>query len=532
MLEEKMKNIFSMFVVIMLVLGLGVTVSSAADKISVCIDGEVVDFSSTGQEPILENGRTLIPFKQAFESLGYTVNYDQTTKSATMSKDNVSVTIWQGKTDFQLSENGIIETKQLDVAAKITPTGRFVIPIKPVCEALGMEVIWENDYRAVFIFSDNNSKTNKETLIEKAKPKINPIQYNKDNALFQIEKGYGDGFIDKNGNIVIQPDKNIRSYEVDSEGFIEKFDPETKLTGYIDRTGEFQIKPQFYNTFPFSDGVAVVQYPDDHIEQSGDGSQGYLWRSIDNYSLIDNKGNKLFKFPEGVSPYEYHEGYCRVAIPVGDGFKYNYMDKTGKFINSEKYWSCGPFSDGAAVVGQIINGDQKYGVIDKNGKEILPIKYNDLGNFSGGLAKAFTYVNGQIRYGFIDKSGNWAIKPIYVVVQEEFSEGLVGVKTSNEEWMFIDNTGKTAIKLPGYILSTGIGEKGFSDGIAKVAGAGGIRYIDKNGNLISNEAFGLTSRSCENGLIRVTPQWTIWESLPFKYIDKKGNIVFDNTYPE
>ena len=48
------------------------TSSGIAGEISVNLDGELVEFS--GQEPVIVEGRTLIPLRGDFEQLGYDIS--------------------------------------------------------------------------------------------------------------------------------------------------------------------------------------------------------------------------------------------------------------------------------------------------------------------------------------------------------------------------------------------------------------------------------------------------------------------------
>lgn len=559
-----MKKLFAAFAMVaFLIIFLPIDSHAVENSgINVCVDGEEIDFNSTGQEPISEGGRILVPFRQIFELLGYTVTYDAVNKGATVSKGDLSVTIWQGRTDFLVVKKGIEETRQLDVAAKTTSAGRFVLPIRAVCEALEMDVEWNQDYECVFLFSNDESKTNKELLIEKAKPILNPVQYKKDNALFSIVTSDGNGFIDKTGKVIIPSTKGVADV-FDSEGYILKCDNETGLYGYIDRTGNYVIKPQFvYPTSSFYNGVAVVVFAENKIEKTldvvqPDGSISHGWSSSEIFSAIDNKGNRMFDYPEGVIPSNFSDGFSVVAIPsteVKNEFVYNYVDKTGKLINSEKYDQCLDFSEGRGIVSKRINGKTCRGAIDETGKLVVPFKsVASPGSYFEGLAVA-AISNGKdkagnplFKYGFVDKMGNWVIKPIYDGALH-FSEGLAavviddGTRLKGRELsrvgrlMFIDKTGKVVISMPpGYVITESNGCGLFFDGIAQVIKTGesyyeGFQYIDKKGNLITNEVFGDSSRACENGLIRVTEKEELG-SLPFKYIDKKGNVVYENPYP-
>ena len=79
-----------------------------------------------------------------------------------------------------------------------------------------------------------------------------------------VEIGDKYGYIDKTGNIAIQPEfGEVGSF---SEGLAVV--PSTNGKGYMDKTGKIAIAPQFTFAYPFSEGLAVVQ-------------MGFQWGYID-----------------------------------------------------------------------------------------------------------------------------------------------------------------------------------------------------------------------------------------------------------
>ena len=86
----------------------------AQSNIQVKLDGSYVKFS--GQEPTVINNRTMVPLRGIFENLGYSIEWDANTKTATLNKDNKSISIQTGADSF--SVNGV--GKKLDVPAQIS----------------------------------------------------------------------------------------------------------------------------------------------------------------------------------------------------------------------------------------------------------------------------------------------------------------------------------------------------------------------------------------------------------------------------
>lgn len=94
----------------------------------------------TDTPPTAVNGRTLVPLRAIFESLGATVEWDQGTQTATGVKGDVTVTIQIGSDTAYV--NG--EAKALDVPAQAI-NNRTMVPARFVAEALDCDVTWNQD---------------------------------------------------------------------------------------------------------------------------------------------------------------------------------------------------------------------------------------------------------------------------------------------------------------------------------------------------------------------------------------------------
>lgn len=125
-----------------------------ASDISVIIDNEEVSFDV---EPILENGRVMVPIRAVFESLGAEVTWDNDAQTATAVKEDIKVDITLG--DDALFVNG--EGRPMDVPSKEVG-GRILIPVRFAAEAFGCRVKWDNASSTVIIassYSFYNEKT-------------------------------------------------------------------------------------------------------------------------------------------------------------------------------------------------------------------------------------------------------------------------------------------------------------------------------------------------------------------------------------
>lgn len=117
--------------------------ASEKREITVVVDGEELALDA---EPIIENGRTLVPMRVIFEALGAKVDWNQETQTATGEKAGVKVSITVGSDKMTV---GCAE-KELDCAAK-NVNGRTLVPVRAIAEAFGAKVSLDNEARRVTI---------------------------------------------------------------------------------------------------------------------------------------------------------------------------------------------------------------------------------------------------------------------------------------------------------------------------------------------------------------------------------------------
>jgi hypothetical protein len=280
---------------------------------------------------------------------------------------------------------------------------------------------FKND-RAAVVIIDKGYK-NLHGYIDKTGKMVVAPQYDEagdfSDGLAVVSKNYRWGYIDSTGKEVI-PLQFIEALDF-SEGLAavyiqsEQADRDSQW-GYINKKGEVVIQPKFYKAHKFHSGVAMVV-----MGKFGETNpKGY----------IDRTGNFLIKPEiEGLSG-DFSEDLIPIEIggrseKTGERMykhisgKWGYVDKTGKTIIEPKFDGADEFSEGLANV----TIGKKYGYIDKSGKVVIAPQFEFSSNsyqcayFSEGLA-CFER-DGKI--GFIDKTGKVVIEP-----QFEFAEKFVG----------------------------------------------------------------------------------------------------------
>lgn len=118
--------------------------SFPAMAVDVTIDSVKVEFGSA--QPVVINGRTLVPLRAPMEAFGATVGWDAATQTATVLKNNVMV-------HCKIGENVIYRNNtpvQNDAAATMI-NDRTYLPIRCVLEAFGATVGWDDTSSTVVV---------------------------------------------------------------------------------------------------------------------------------------------------------------------------------------------------------------------------------------------------------------------------------------------------------------------------------------------------------------------------------------------
>lgn len=232
------------------------------------------------------------------------------------------------------------------------------------------------------------------------------------------------GFINQKGEIIIKP----QFYETHpfSSGISQVAMKPKGKHGYIDTMGNFVLEPQFDNAKPFEGNRAWVYLNGkwSMIDKNGktlipalynevkDLSEGYTWVKKDAlWGLIDSAGNYLIK-PDERNPLmyatnatfkvfsEFHNGLIRYQSRN----LYGYLDKRLNVVIPAKYDKVSDFKNGLACVYQ----DGYCGLIDVTGKTVIPINYKEIIIGNNDLFPAKDD-NGD--WGYLNLKNEWVMKP-------------------------------------------------------------------------------------------------------------------------
>ncbi len=111
--------------------------------IKVTLNGKPIEFD---QQPIIENDRTLVPFRKIFEAMEADVSWDNATQTVTAKKGDIVITL-------QIGNNIMMKNGQqitLDVPAKLV-NDRTLVPVRAIVEGLGAKVDWDGATQTVII---------------------------------------------------------------------------------------------------------------------------------------------------------------------------------------------------------------------------------------------------------------------------------------------------------------------------------------------------------------------------------------------
>lgn len=106
-------------------------------EISVVLDGIAVDFDVA---PLIQNGRTLVPFRAVAEALNVGVSWNNERRQVIAGDDSISVALTVNNSYAQVNNNEV----EMDTAPLIIQ-GRTLVPLRFFAEAFGCEVDWNQE---------------------------------------------------------------------------------------------------------------------------------------------------------------------------------------------------------------------------------------------------------------------------------------------------------------------------------------------------------------------------------------------------
>lgn len=141
-----MKKFICLVLSVFLILSCVCISTMAAEDIRVVINGKEQNYDVM---PVIVDGRTLVPMRAIFESLGAKVGWIDHSKTVTGTRNNKTIKLKID--DYMAYING--QETILDVPATII-NGRTMVPVRFISEMLGERVEWDGTTKTVKIESD------------------------------------------------------------------------------------------------------------------------------------------------------------------------------------------------------------------------------------------------------------------------------------------------------------------------------------------------------------------------------------------
>ena len=146
---KKFKSLFAVMALALVFSFFFAPQEAYADDIGVTFEFRHITFPDAN--PQIVDGRTLVPLRAVFEFLGFDVEWDSGTNTATLTRRDDTVIIQIGRDVF--TTNGQAHT--LDVPAQIIG-GSTMLPIRAVLESVGYWVGWDEEHSNVDIWRDRD----------------------------------------------------------------------------------------------------------------------------------------------------------------------------------------------------------------------------------------------------------------------------------------------------------------------------------------------------------------------------------------
>lgn len=279
----------------------------AAPEPEILINGQRLD---SPQAPVIQNGRTLVPFRAIAQGLGAAVHYDAPTKQITAAKgDTILVLTLNGRT---MIVNG--QEKTLDVPPSLI-NNYTMLPARAFTEALGGTVAWENGQIIITTVEETTVEETVQELTDAALGKVTLAKHYLDEELKywslsvqgrEVARIAEDGSY-FHGNLEIQdltgdgqPELLLFRHNTGSSGAVALNVYSWQGEGYA---------PVFTDRNWHQDGEFVVSYRGDYAADFYHGGTGlYTLIPIEQKEYDENLLKNISTWIDPVIKYEFPEG--------------------------------------------------------------------------------------------------------------------------------------------------------------------------------------------------------------------------------
>ncbi|MGB3294478.1 MAG: WG repeat-containing protein, partial [Phormidesmis sp.] len=238
--------------------------------------------------------------------------------------------------------------------------------------------------------------------------------------------------LDQQGRTVFSTNYPIRYFSEGLAAFID----EQGLWGFVDKTGQVAISPQFFEVAPFSDGLARVSKINAEVF------------GADEYGFINKSGEVVIPLQYKSIQETFEEGL--VGALDDDSGQWGYLNKVGEWAITPQFTAVQSFSEGLAGATKSPKTNEQWGFIDRAGVFAIapqyfasgPVYSEVVGAFVGPNAvtwfnEGFATVRLGAAVGLIDRTGRWRLKPTdfdgLITDIGPVRDGIVGVALDRDE---------------------------------------------------------------------------------------------------
>ena len=107
----------------------------ADSEVTVLVNGTKVEFD---QQPVIQDGRTLVPLRKIFEALGAVVGWDNDTNTVIAEKDDTVIMMQIGNKSMYKNNEKI----EIDVPPVLL-NDRTLVPVRAIAESFNLTVGWD-----------------------------------------------------------------------------------------------------------------------------------------------------------------------------------------------------------------------------------------------------------------------------------------------------------------------------------------------------------------------------------------------------
>ena len=249
--------------------------TSASDELEVILDGNLISFDVPAQ---IIDGRTMVPVRKIFETLGMTVDWNEQTQTVSAYKPGVFLELPIGN---PVIYRNTVE-QEVDVPAQILG-GRTLVPVRVVSEYAGADVFWSSETNAVYITSNN---------------KIQHLDWNDNYEYFgEVENGRAVGYgilYNKNNSSIAQLGKYIDSQIVVGTDYFDNGDI------YV---GNYEDATFSYGTYYYANGNSYTG-EFQNSKKHGQGTYNYANGSFHKGKWENDLPNGLGIFYDAVEDFQ------------------------------------------------------------------------------------------------------------------------------------------------------------------------------------------------------------------------------------